>query len=261
MNISEYPDDYAHDGVAQSLISDRIDAIRENMGAACGRANRTPDSVTLIAVSKTHPVDLVLAAYRAGQRHFGENRIEEAAPKRESVEKVATDMTWHMIGHVQSRKAEDVVLAMDLVHSIDSVRIAERYSRMAARHGRRLPVLLEMNISGESSKDGFRVHDWDVRDEIMDALIEDVQVMMELPNIEIVGLMTVPPIVEHPEEARPYFESLRELRDVLEARFRSLHLPQLSMGMSDDYETAIEEGATLIRIGRAIFGARNYNNE
>lgn len=254
----DYPDDYAFDPVQQAHIAERLQRVRERIAAACARVSRHPDDVTLIAVSKTHPVDLVLAAYRAGQRHFGENRIEEAAPKRDAADKVAPNAIWHMIGHVQSRKAEDVVLGMDLVHSVDSVKLAERYSRMGERHGKQVQILLEMNVSGETSKDGFRAADWDMRDEIHDALLTDMSAIVKLPFVQVVGLMTVAPIVQQPDQARPYFVALRELREMFESRYRTLHLPHLSMGMTDDYEVAIEEGATLIRVGRAIFGERDY---
>ena len=218
------------------------------MAAAAARAGRDVSTITLVAVSKTHPVEELLAAFELGVRHFGENRVEEASVKLPAFKQAISDSTvvFHMIGHIQSRKAEDVAALFDRVHSVDSVRLAQRLARFAAKP---LPVLLEVNVSGEESKYGF---DGARRAELFDA----VEAISQLPPLRLDGLMTMAPIVENPEEARPVFRALRELRDEIAVRYPALTLPHLSMGMTDDFEVAIEEGATLVRVGRAIFGER-----
>ncbi len=222
--------------------------VRDRIAAAAARARRDVSDITLVAVSKTHPVEALLAAYDLGVRHFGENRVEEAALKLPAFRQAITDpaVVFHMIGHLQSRKVADAVALFDRVHSVDSAKLAERLARYAARP---LPILLEVNVSGEASKYGF---DGARRTELFDA----VEAMAQLPNLHLDGLMTMAPIVDNPELARPVFRALRELRDELEARYTTIKLPHLSMGMTDDFEVAIEEGATLVRVGRAIFGER-----
>jgi pyridoxal phosphate enzyme (YggS family) len=211
--------------------------------------------VTLVAVSKTQPPETVAAAYRAGLRIFGENRVEEAGPKSVRVRELleadvpsyGADMgiEWHMVGHLQSRKAADVLPWASLIHSVDTVKLASRLSR-AAPVGDTLPILLEVNVSGEASKAGF----------VPEALAAAVEAIAVLPGVRIEGLMTMAPIVEDPEQARPVFYELRRLRDQLAAQRPDFSWTHLSMGMTDDFEVAIEEGATLVRIGRAIFGER-----
>jgi len=208
--------------------------------------------VTLGAVSKTHPPEDIATAVRAGVRQFGENRVEEALPKMAAVAGLVNEpVTWHMIGHVQSRKARDAVLLADLVHSVDSVKLAVRLDRFAGEAGKRLPILLEANVSGEETKYGFPA--WDEAG--CAALTAAVREIAGLPNLEVRGLMTMAPIVADPEEARPVFARLRRLRDALRAA-TGLDWPELSMGMTDDYVVAVEEGATMVRIGRAIFEPR-----
>jgi hypothetical protein len=218
------------------------------MAVAARRAGRDESAVTLIAVSKTQPVAALLAAYELGVRHFGENRVEEASTKlpvfRQSISDPA--VVFHMIGHLQSRKAGDAVALFDWVQSVDSVKVAQRLSRFTTKP---LPILLEVNVSGEESKYGF---DGARRSELRSA----VEAIAQLPNLQLEGLMTMAPIVDDPEQARPVFRALRKLRDELQTRYPALPWPQLSMGMTDDFEVAIEEGATLVRIGRAIFGER-----
>ena len=229
-------------------LQDNLTRVRERLAAAAARAGRNPSDITLVAVTKTHPVEALLAAYELGVRHFGENRVEEAAAKLPAFKQAVADpaVVFHMIGHVQSRKAEEVAALFDRVHSVDSAKLAARLSRLAARP---LPILVEVNVSGEESKYGLAA----ARREELFGVIEAIA---PLPNLRLDGLMTMAPLVADPELTRPVFRALRELRAELEARYPGLTLPQLSMGMTDDYEVAIEEGATLVRIGRAIFGER-----
>jgi pyridoxal phosphate enzyme (YggS family) len=238
-------------------LAGRLEGVRETIAAACARANRPVDSVTLVAVSKTHPPDALLEAIVCGQIHFGENRIEEAADKIAAVNaRSSVPLTWHMIGHVQSRKARDVIATFDYVHSLDSLKLAERYSRFAVEIGRTMPVLLEMNVSGEDTKSGFAAEHWRDDSNQRESLWNDIRRIIELPGIQVRGLMTMAPIVEQPEAARPTFSALRELRNGLVTDFPSADWSALSMGMTDDYAVAIEEGATIVRVGRAIFGPR-----
>jgi hypothetical protein len=229
-------------------LPDNLTRVQDRMAAAAVRAGRDVSTITLVAVSKTHPVEELLAAFELGVRHFGENRVEEASAKLSAFKQVISDSTvvFHMIGHIQSRKAEDVARLFDRVHSVDSVKLAQRLARFAAKP---LPVLLEVNVSGEESKYGF---DGARRAELFDA----VEMINQLPQLRLDGLMTMAPIVENPEDARPVFRALRELRDEIAVRYPALTLPHLSRGMTDDFEVAIEEGATLVRVGRAIFGER-----
>jgi len=230
-------------------LSDNLTRVQDRIAAAAARAGRDRSTITLVAVSKTHPVEELLAAYDLGVRHFGENRVEEASVKLPAFKLTIGDpaVVFHMIGHIQSRKAEDVATLFDRVHSVDSVKLAQHLTRFAKRP---LPILLEVNVSGEESKYGF---DGARRAELFEA----IEVISQLPNLQLDGLMTMAPLVENPEEARPVFRALRELRAEIAAHYPALTLPHLSMGMTDDFEVAIEEGATLVRVGRAIFGERS----
>jgi hypothetical protein len=236
-----------------SPLAENVARVRERIAEAARRAGRDPAEVTLVAVTKTHPPEIVRAGVEAGLNDFGENRVEEAAPKMAAV--ALPRVRWHMIGHVQSRKARAVVAAgFVLAHSVDSVRLAERLNRFAAELGRIQPILLECNVSGEESKAGLAMSDparWADR-------LPEVEQILALPNVRVHGLMTIAPIVERPEQARPYFARLRELRHYLSARLAGPPETwrELSMGMTDDFEAAIAEGATLVRIGRALFGER-----
>lgn len=223
--------------------------VQDRIAAAAARAGRDLSVITLVAVSKTRPVEALIAAYELGVRHFGENRVEEALSKLPAFKQAISDpaVVFHMIGHIQSRKAEDVATLFDRVHSVDSVKLAQRLARFTTKP---LPILLEVNVSGEESKYGF---DGARRAELFDAL----ETISQLPQLRLDGLMTMAPLVENPEEARPVFRALRELRAEIEVRYPALKLPHLSMGMTDDFEVAIEEGATLVRVGRAIFGERS----
>lgn len=227
-------------------LAENLQRVRERIAAATERAGRDPSEVTLVAVTKTHPPEVVRAAYELGLRDFGENRVEEAADK---TSQLPEDITWHMVGHLQSRKAALAADLFDIIHSVDSVKLARRLDRFCVERNRLMPVLLEINVSGEVSKYGFPLVDRDM----LEAAIAE---MLTLSHVRIEGLMTMAPIVSDPEEARPVFRGLRELREALAVRFPQIEWRHLSMGMTDDFEVAIEEGATMVRIGRAIFGPR-----
>ncbi|NPV67941.1 MAG: YggS family pyridoxal phosphate-dependent enzyme [Anaerolineae bacterium] len=239
-------------------LDERLRFVREQIAAACQAAGRSPETVTLVAVSKTQPPDLVVAAWRAGQTDFGENRPEEAVEKITAVSAKlpVAPVRWHMIGHIQSRKARLVLSRFVLIHSVDSLRLASKLSRLAQDAGETLDILLEMNTSGEASKYGWPVAGWEGSATLRQALWEDVRQIQTLPGIRVRGLMTMAPIVTDAEQARPIFAGLRRLRDALAESFPQVDWSQLSMGMTDDYPVAISEGATIVRIGRAIFGPR-----
>jgi pyridoxal phosphate enzyme (YggS family) len=217
-------------------IKANVDVVRQRIERACRRVGRAPDEVTLVAITKTVPPLAIAAAFAAGISHFGENRVQEAVAKIGQLSDLTPHPTWHMVGHLQTNKAKTAVELFDLIHSVDSVRLAEALSQ---RTQKTLPVLLEVNVADEASKSGFSMAD------VASALKE----LSTLPHLAIKGLMTVAPLVDDPEQVRPVFRRLRSLRD-------SLGLEHLSMGMTDDFEVAIEEGATMVRIGRAIFGER-----
>jgi pyridoxal phosphate enzyme (YggS family) len=239
-------------------IGANIEHVQERIAQAAYRSGRTPNDVTLVAVTKTFPADIVLAAYEAGVRHFGENRAREGISKITALEPYVANSppTWHMIGHIQSRKAKRVAEHYDYVHSVDRLKIAHRLSRYADEAGHSLPVLLECNVSGEGSKYGFPLENWEEEDSRQSAFFSAVAEIVELPRLLVRGLMTMPPYVDDPEEVRPLFISLRSLRNALRERFPSTDWHHLSMGMTNDFEVAVEEGATMVRIGRGIFGAR-----
>lgn len=233
-----------------SELADNIFRVQERIRIAAEGAHRDPAKVTLVAVTKTFPPDLIEQAFALGIRHFGENRVEQARNKIPLVNsRLRTTPTWHMIGHIQHRKVNDVVTHFQWIHSIDSVQLASQIERRLERNARQLPALVEINVSGEETKHGFTL---EPREQLIIAISE----ILELPHLKIQGLMTIAPIVSKVEDARPYFRTLRELRDALQARFPQAQWEHLSMGMTDDFEAAIAEGATIVRIGRAIFGAR-----
>jgi hypothetical protein len=217
-------------------LDERIGDILRRIEASCARSNRSPDEVTLIAVTKGFPPDTIREASAAGVRHFGENRVQEAGAKRAELSGLPGGITWHMVGHLQTNKVKTALVLFDIIHSVDSLPVAEAVSRRASS---RQPIFLEVNVSQEPSKYGFSLEE----------LPDQRGAIAALPNIEVKGLMTVAPQVESAEDVRPVFCRLREAAD-------SLGLRGLSMGMSDDFEIAIEEGATHVRIGRAIFGER-----
>lgn len=239
-------------------ISDNIAQVRERIASAARRAGRSPDDVALVAVTKTHSVSTIEAALAAGVVDCGENRVQEAEAKIPLLPPEAA--RWHLIGNLQRNKARRAAQLFDMVHSIDSVRLAEALDRAVseATPSRRLPVLLEINVAGEASKAGFWVPRGRENQVAYGELREAAGRIAALPSLEIHGLMTVAPFLDDPEQVRWVFSALRRLRDALRQDF-GIELAQLSMGMSDDFEVAIEEGATIVRIGRAIFGDRSTN--
>lgn len=231
-------------------IRERYIRTLERIAAAERRAGRTPDSARLVVVTKSQPVETVRAALEAGVSILGENYPEEA------VEKITTigpsNVEWHMIGHVQSRKADLIPGKFALMHSLDSLKLASRLDRFAAQAGRLLPVLLEFNVGEEQGKFGWVTSD----EERWSALFPELDMVLKLKNIKVRGLMTMPPLFENAERTRPYFQKLRSLRDLLAQEFPAADWTELSMGTSADFEAAVEEGATLVRVGTAIVGTR-----
>lgn len=215
--------------------------VKNRIAAAAQRAGRDPAAVRLVAVSKTVPLDRIKEAVAAGQRLFGENYLQEARGKIEALGPAAS---WHFIGHLQSNKAKAAVGLFELIHGVDSLKLAQALNAAAAQIGKIQPILIQINLAGEASKSGTAP----------EAATELLLQIGKLSHLRVLGLMTMPPFLE-PEAVRPYFRTLRELRDRLQDR-RGQPLPELSMGMSGDFEVAIEEGATLVRVGTAIFGSR-----
>ncbi|RLC80805.1 MAG: YggS family pyridoxal phosphate-dependent enzyme [Chloroflexi bacterium] len=239
-------------------LANNLAQVQERIAEAALRVGRDPAEITLVAVTKTHPAETVAAAYRAGARHFGENRVGEGAAKIPAVRAAISGPrpTWHMVGHVQSRKAEAAAAHFGYVHSVDRLKIARRLSRFAREAKKSLPVLLECNVSGEESKYGFDLRGWEQDAARRDAFFGTVEEILSLPALVVEGLMTMAPLTADTEMVRSVFVSLRALRDALQIHFPAHDWRHLSMGMTDDFEIAIEEGATMVRIGRAIFGKR-----
>ena len=233
-------------------ITDNLARVEEQIAAACSKANRPRESVRLMAVSKTHPPDAIIEAYAAGLRLFGENRVQEYAEKRDVLQSAGIfgegGASVHCIGQLQSNKAKRAVQLFDFVDSVDSLALAERLNDGAVQIGKKLQVLVEIKVSDEDSKHGVRA---DAPE--LDLLLERIP---DLDRLEVRGLMTIPPFAENLEQVRPYFRKLRMLRESLAQRYPKLAFDVLSMGMSHDFSVAIEEGATLVRVGTAIFGAR-----
>ena len=225
-------------------IAAHLAAVQEQIRAAAVRAGREPSSVRLVAVSKTHPASAVAEAAAAGQRVFGESRVQEA---REKVPLCPPGLDWHFIGHLQKNKVRPALALFGFFHSIDGTALARAIDRIAGETGKPVEGLLEVNVSGEQTKHGFTPEE----------LRAEFAAMSRLPHLHLRGLMTMAPYSENPEDARPVFRTLRELRDELQSA-HGHPLPELSMGMSGDFEPAIAEGATLVRIGSSIFGARPY---
>lgn len=227
------------------IVSDRLEASAISVG-------RTGEQVRLVVVTKGHPVEIVHRAIEAGAKYLGENYVEESLPKIATVER-ERGVEWHMIGHIQSRKARKVCEHFDWVQSIDSIRLATRLDRFASEFGKKLPILLECNVSGEETKYG-----WTAWNELeWYDLAQEISPILEMSYLSLRGLMTMPPFFSNPEQARPYFVRLRKLRDYLAGKFPDYDWHELSMGMSADYEVAVQEGATIVRIGTAILGKRN----
>lgn len=226
------------------MIKENIALVKENMEKACRKVSRNPEEASLIAVSKTKPVDMLREAYEAGCRDFGENKVQELVDK---YGQLPDDIRWHMIGHLQRNKVKYIIDKVFLIHSVDSYRLACEISREAVKKGVEAAILIEVNVAEEESK--FGAH----RDEVIE-LIENIAV---LPGIHVKGLMTVAPYVENPEENRQYFVNLRQLSvDIMSKNIDNVSMGVLSMGMTGDYMTALEEGATYVRVGTGIFGDR-----
>lgn len=244
--MTEHDEQTINSAAAQAAgVAERLEAIRRRIAEAARRAGRSPHDVTLVAVSKTHPAELLEAALAAGQIIFGESRIQEALPK---IEALGGRAEFHLIGHLQRNKVNQAVGRFALIHAVDSVRLIEELERRAAALGLVQRVLLEVNVSGEASKYGVPP----------EGVRELVEALERSPHLMGEGLMTIAPDVDDPEEVRPFFRRLRELGAGLTGfeRFTPRHL---SMGMSGDFEVAVEEGATLVRVGSAIFGTREYH--
>ncbi len=235
----------------EQQIDANLRRVKERIHEAAARSGRSAGAVELVAICKGQPASIVRAAYKAGQRDFGENRVVEAREKQVELTELS-EIRWHMVGHIQSRKAKDVAPHFFMVHSIDRVKIAQRLDRYAADSERILPVLLECNTSGEVSKTGWSA--WQKDD--WPGTLEDIQLILDLRNLDVRGLMTMAPWVADPAVLSSAFQVLRNFRDFLAEKLFT-DLPELSMGMTDDYEIAIEEGATIVRVGRAIFGSRH----
>jgi pyridoxal phosphate enzyme (YggS family) len=223
-------------------IAENLTLIRQRIAAACARAGRAQDSVQLLAVSKSHPPESLRALVDAGQLLFGENKIQEAKAK---IPFCPGKARWHFIGHLQSNKVRDAVELFEMIQGVDSLAIAREISKRAGQAAKTMPILIEVNVAGEGSKFGYAP----------EKLLAEWNELKELPRVEIHGLMAIPPYAPIAEKARPYFQKLRALKAECEQRLGA-PLPQLSMGMSGDFEVAIEEGATMVRVGTALFGER-----
>lgn len=227
-------------------ITENYDRVTERIAAACERCGRDPKEVTLIAVSKTKPEEDILSLYEHGHRVFGENRVQEMCRKASDL---PSDIKWHLIGHLQQNKVKNAVQAACMIHSVDSLKLAQAISKEASKRFLTVPVLVEVNVAEEESKFGT------TSEEVAD-LVKEIGL---LPGLSVKGLMTVAPFVADPEENRPVFRKLKQISvDINNKKFDNIYLNELSMGMTNDYEIAIEEGATMVRVGTAIFGERNY---
>jgi pyridoxal phosphate enzyme (YggS family) len=225
-----------------SSIAENLARVRERIAVAAQKAGRSVDEIELVAVSKTHDADRVREAAEAGQQLFGESKIQEARAK---IPELSSNLRWHFIGHLQKNKIRHALPLFELFHGIDSLDLARNMNRIADEVGSHPRILLEVNVAGEGSKFGFRP----------DQARRDIESLLELSRLSIEGVMTIPPLGPEAEASRPFFAQLRQLRDQLESEFK-ITLPQLSMGMTNDFTVAIEEGATLVRVGTAIFGER-----
>ena len=231
---------------ALQTLSERFENVRERLTQAAERANRSSNDIRLIAISKTHPDAVLRSAIEAGVNDLGENRVQEADAKIEEIGREA--VRWHLVGHLQTNKARRAVELFDVIHSVDSVSLIQRLERLCEETGRaELPILVQVDLAGEQSKSG-------VDSAELPSLLTKIK---ECRRVQLIGLMTLPPFFEDPECTRPFFKALRDLRDDLKAQDHFKGPGQLSMGMSHDFEIAIEEGATMVRVGTAIFGERN----
>ena len=230
------------------MLAENLQQVNANIEKACAAVSRDPGEVTLVAVSKTKPVSMLEEIYAEGIRTFGENKVQELTEK---YDQLPADIKWHMIGHLQRNKVKYIVGKVSLIHSVDSYRLAEEINIQAKKHQVTVPILIEVNVAGEDTKFG-------VRPEETLRLVEEIA---SLENVRIQGLMTIAPFVEDPEENRVHFRRLKQLSvDIDSKNIDNVHMEILSMGMTNDYMVAIEEGATMVRVGTGIFGARNYAN-
>lgn len=228
------------------MIIENINEVRKNMEEACRVSGRNPEEVSLIAVSKTKPVSMLQEAYDAGCRDFGENKVQEIMDK---IDRLPSDIRWHMIGHLQTNKVKYIVGKVFLIHSVDSLHLAEAISKEAVKQNTTVNILIEVNVAKEDTKYGAMAED-------TVSLVEKIAL---LPGICVKGLMTIAPYVENPQENRQYFVKLRQLAvDIKSKNIDNVHMDILSMGMTGDYMVAIEEGATYVRVGTGIFGERQY---
>ena len=223
-------------------VSQNLERVREQIAQAAAKAGRIVEDVELVAITKTHPAEKAREAIEAGQTLFGESRVQEARAK---IPELPSNLRWHFVGHLQKNKIRHALPLFEMIHSVHSLSLAQDINRVANEEGLHPRVLLEVNMAGEGSKFGFS----------SERLRDEMEELLALPRLSILGLMTIPPLAEEAEESRKYFVQLRELRDRLQTEFR-VDLAQLSMGMTQDFPVAIEEGATLVRVGTAIFGER-----
>ncbi|MDO5520878.1 MAG: YggS family pyridoxal phosphate-dependent enzyme [bacterium] len=229
------------------MVKENLQIVEQKIEEACKRANRDRSEVTLIAVSKTKPVSMMREVMETGIIDFGENKVQELTRKYEELD---TPLNWHLIGHLQRNKAKYIVDKVSLIHSVDSLRLAEQIDEEAKKHNVVVNILIEVNIAGEESKFGVR------EEELLPLLME----ISKLSNVKVQGLMTIAPFVENPEENRVHFKNMHKLMiDIKSKNIDNINMNILSMGMTGDYEVAIEEGATMVRVGTGIFGERNYN--
>lgn len=249
-----------------SNVAANLESVTRRIQAAARRAGRDPRSVTLVAVTKTHPLEAVIEAYQTGLRHFGENRAPEGNAKIDGftdwlqANSCAEPGQWHFIGHLQTRQVGLVIGGQyPLIHSVDRLKLAQRINRLV-ENANLAPVniLLQCNVSGEATKSGFLLNRWSQEPAQLKEFLQAAAQIQSMPKINIQGLMTMAPWFDNPEEARPVFQRLAALRKILQTELPGVNWQHLSMGMTDDFEVAIEEGATLVRVGRAIFGERDY---
>ena len=228
------------------MLKENLEEVEERIQAACRRAGRSREEVTLIAVSKTKPADIIREAYDLGIRTFGENKVQEIMDKHPQLPE---DIQWHMIGHLQRNKVKYIVDKVSMIHSVDSLRLAQTIEQEAAKHNVCVPVLLEVNVAQEESKFGLK----------MDEVLPLIETIADFPHIKVQGLMTIAPYVENAEDNRDFFRQLKKLSVDIEAKnINNVSMSVLSMGMTGDYQVAVQEGATMVRVGTGIFGERNY---
>ncbi len=240
-------------------MANRFMTIRDNYHRVCERiataatgCERDPSDIRLVVVTKTHPIKVIQEVIEAGASHLGENYIEDAIPKIQILRN-HQDVNWHMVGHLQSRKVDMLCDYFDYFHSLDSVKLAEKLNRNLEEMNKSLPVWLEFNVGGEESKQGWNVH----QESTWGSVLPEIEKIIALPRLILVGIMTIPPYSFDPEDSRPYFRKLRKLQEFIASHFQLLGFRELSMGMSSDFEIAIQEGSTCVRIGQAILGPRS----